>query len=300
MKRQPVLLMMAYGGPSSISEVEQYYTDIRRGHPPDPPQLKELQDRYTAIGGNSPLTQITLQQAKLLEERLNIKIYIGMKHWHPYIRETVEKISRSGATEVIAMVMAPHYSSMSIADYYNRLQRAVSEINPSLQITMIERWGDNQIFIDSLCERLEAGRQALASPKWDEIEVLFTAHSLPKRILSEGDPYQNELIQTASLAASKLHLPNWELVFQSAGRTSDEWIGPDILQVLRELANKGKKNVLVAPIGFTADNLEILYDLDIEATRVAKNLGLNFKRIPTANTSQLFIDALENIVRQFI
>lgn len=297
---QQVVLLMAYGSPEAADDIEAYYTDIRRGHPPNAAQLKQLQDRYDAIGGKTPLLAITREQAKLLGQRLGVRTYVGMKHWHPYITEAVKEIAQSGASQIVALVLAPHYSTMSVADYGARLHRAVSEVDPRLKVTLIERWGDDPVFIDSVCERLDATRRSFPAPSWEDIEVVFTAHSLPERILKDGDPYHDELMQTCKLAASQLGLPRWRLAFQSAGRTADSWIGPDVLEELAVLAASGNKQVLVAPIGFTVDNLEILYDLDIEAAQAANDLGLIFKRIPGANATPRFIDALESVTRPFV
>jgi protoporphyrin/coproporphyrin ferrochelatase len=295
-----VVLLMAYGTPTTSADIEAYYLDIRRGRPPEPHQLKELQGRYAAVGGTTPLLKITEQQAAALERRIGVGVYIGMKHWQPYIRETVERISRSGAKHIVALALAPHFSTMSVADYARRLHQAVNEVDPKLQVTFIERWGSNSDFVDSICERLEAARTKFSAPSWDGIEVVFTAHSLPERILAAGDPYHEELLQTAQLVADRLAVPHWQLAFQSAGRTSDKWLGPDLLAQLRGLAKSGARRVIVAPIGFVTDNLEILYDLDIEAASLAGQLGMEFQRMPMANATAGFIDALASTVKPYI
>jgi len=300
MNNSQALLFLAYGSPDTSDDIEAYYTDIRHGHPPDAAALKVLQERYAAIGGKTPLLDITLKQAKLLEQRLGIKTYVGMKHWHPYIQEAVEQLASVGIKRIIALVMAPHYSVMSIGDYKARLYQTIAEIDSNIQVTFIERWGNNPVFIDSLSQRIETTRKKFPHPYWGDIEVIFTAHSLPIKILEVGDPYQNELIQTSKLAAAQLKIPQWRLSFQSAGRTRDTWLGPDILKELQTIADKGRKQVLVAPIGFTTDNLEILYDLDIQAAEVAKELGLTFKRIPSANTTARFMDALQDVIEPFV
>lgn len=294
------VLLLAYGTPEKPEDIAAYYTDVRRGNPPDAPLLKELQDRYAAIGGTTPLRKITEEQAKQLEKRLGIPVYIGMKHWHPYIKETVEQLAKAGIKKIVALVLAPHYSIMSIGDYKNRLSKAILETNSSIEFTLIEHWGDNPVFIDSVCQRVDATRKEFPTPDFNEIEVVFTAHSLPIKILGMGDPYQKQLMQTSELAAKRLRLPHWRMAFQSAGRTRDTWFGPDILTELKTLADEKKRQVLIAPIGFTTDNLEILYDLDIQAAQVAKDLKLIFKRIPCANATEPFIDALENVVTPFI
>ncbi|HVA97125.1 MAG TPA: ferrochelatase [Candidatus Acidoferrales bacterium] len=300
MHNSQAILLLAYGSPDTQDDIEAYYTDIRHGHPPDAAQLKELQNRYAAIGGKTPLLEITHKQSKLLEERLSTKTYIGMKHWHPYIPDAVKQIADSGAKQIVAIVLAPHYSMMSIGDYKARLHHAIEEVDPTIQVSLIKQWGDNQVFIDSLCERIETTRKSFPHPDWDDIEVVFTAHSLPMKILEMNDPYQKELLQTSTLAAAKLNLPHWRLSFQSAGRTRDTWLGPDILQELQTIKKEGGKQVLVAPIGFTTDNLEILYDLDIQAAESAKEQGITFKRIPSANVTPRFIAALQDVIEPYL
>ncbi len=299
-QHKPALLLMAYGTPGSSADIEAYYTDIRRGHPPTPAQLKELQDRYTAIGGTTPLRTITEAQAEQLAHLTGVKTYIGMKHWRPYIHDAVAEMSHDGITHIVALVLAPHFSSMSVADYRSRLHSAVAEIHPAVHVDSIERWGSNPVFIDSICDRLEETRTTYTKPDWDDIEVVFSAHSLPERILESGDPYRDELMETCKLVAGQLHIPHWRLAFQSAGRTDDAWIGPDILSEMRSLAAKRVTQVLVAPIGFVTDNLEILYDLDIQTAALAKELGIEFRRIPTANATRRFIEALSDVVAPYI
>lgn len=299
-KNTKVILLMAYGCPNRPDDILPYYTDVRRGRPPEEHLLQELEERYKAIGSKTPLLRITLQQAKKLEERLGVKTFVGMKHWSPYIKDAVLDIAQYGAKEIVALALTPQYSRMSVGDYKNRLQTAIEEIDPGLRITLIERWGDNPLYIDSLAKRIDANIKQLQDPSYNAVEVIFTAHSLPIRILSSGDPYYEELLFTASLVANKLNLPNWRLAFQSAGRTGDAWLGPDILEELTKLSLTRTKQVVVAPIGFVADNLEILYDLDIQAAEIAKDLGLVFKRIPTANATSRFIDALEDVVRPYL
>ena len=294
------ILLMAYGSPTTLNDVEAYYTDIRRGRPPTPELLEALKNRYIAIGGKTNLFDITLQQAKGLEQRSGLKTYVGMKHWHPYIRETIGEIANSGAREIVALGLAPHYSAMSIGDYIARVEKAIAEVDPGLHVTFVKGWGDDPQFIKSVCQRVEVTRSEFSAPAWDVTEVIFTAHSLPTDILKADDPYVDELKETARLVADQLHLPHWRLAFQSAGRTAHTWIGPDILEVLPTIKDTGRRQVLIAPVGFTADHLEILYDLDIEAADRAKQLDLEFKRIPSANATSAFIDALAHVIEPYV
>ena len=300
MKKVNAILLMAYGSPTTLNDVEAYYTDIRRGRPPTPELLEALKNRYIAIGGKTNLFDITLQQAKGLEQRSGLKTYVGMKHWHPYIRETIGEIANSGAREIVALGLAPHYSAMSIGDYIARVEKAIAEVDPGLHVTFVKGWGDDPQFIKSVCQRVEVTRSEFSAPAWDVTEVIFTAHSLPTDILKADDPYVDELKETARLVADQLHLPHWRLAFQSAGRTAHTWIGPDILEVLPTIKDTGRRQVLIAPVGFTADHLEILYDLDIEAADRAKQLDLEFKRIPSANATSAFIDALAHVIEPYV
>ncbi len=300
MHTKQALFLLAYGTPETAKDIEPYYTDIRHGHPPEAAQLYELQKRYQAIGGKTPLLTITREQARLLEQKLNIPVFIGMKHWHPYIADTVKNFTKKGITDIIALVLAPHYSIMSIGDYEKKLNLAIDTINPEIRVLFIKQWGDNPIFIDSLCQRIEETRKTFPCPDVADIEVVFTAHSLPIKILAMNDPYKNQLFQTCKLVAKKLRISHWRLSFQSAGRTRDTWLGPDILQEMKNISDSGIRQVLIAPIGFTTDNLEILYDLDIQARDAAKKAGLVLKRIPSANTTSRFIDALVNVITPYL
>ncbi len=294
------VLLMAYGSPTRLDDVEAYYTDIRRGRPPTPELLEALKSRYIAIGGKTNLLDITLQQAKGLEHRLGIRTYVGMKHWHPYIHETISEIAKSNVREIVALGLAPHYSAMSIGDYGTRVKKAIAEVDPRIHVTFIKGWGEDPQFIKSVRQRVEAMRNEFSAPTWDVTEVVFTAHSLPIDILTADDPYVDELKETAHLVADQLHLPHWRLAFQSAGRTTHTWIGPNILELLPTIKDTGRRQVLVAPVGFTADHLEILYDLDIEAAALAKQLDLEFKRIPSANATPAFIEALAHVIEPFV
>lgn len=295
------ILLMAYGTPRTKDEIEPYYTDIRHGHAPEPAQLEELQQRYAAIGGKSPLLEITTQQAQELQQRTGVKTYIGMKHWHPYLSETMESMKADGVTKLIALALAPHYTKMGMGGYIERLEKAREGTHADMEITYIERWGEDPVYINSICERIEAAKQAFTVPSFDAIEVIFSAHSLPKKILKDKDPYVEELTQTMELAAAQLSLPHYHFAFQSAGRTDDEWIGPDILDDLRVMQKKDeRRQVLVAPVGFISDHLEILYDLDIETAALANELGLEFRRTRSGNTTDTFIDALVHVVEPYL
>jgi ferrochelatase len=228
------LLVMHYGTPKSIDDVLPYYTHIRRGRPPEPEALQDLIDRYQAIGGPSPLTKISEDQAKLIQEGLSRRgiettLYIGAKHTHPFVGEAVEQMAKDGITEAVGMVLAPHFSTFSIASYREYALKAKEAHAPDLAISFLERWGELPALIDALGSRVAAQLEG-----WDPEEtlVIFSAHSLPKRIVGDGDPYPDELMTTSKLVAKKLDLPNWTFAYQSASTTGEPWLGPDILEVI--------------------------------------------------------------------
>ncbi len=300
---------MAYGTPNSLQEVEPYYTDIRGGRKPTPENLKELVARYQTIGGKTPLLEITMQQAHALQAQLGggYAVYVGMRHWHPYIAQAIQEIARDGLRRVIAVALAPHYSRFSIDGYIQRVRDAMRLQSVDLDVTFVESWNDHPLFLQSIAERMEQARLKFRRPRWEEIEVVFSAHSLPERILQSGDPYPQELRETCEGVARRLRLERWRFAYQSAGRTGEKWLGPDILDTLKDIAlavkanaptNDSRPQVLIAPIGFVADHLEVLYDIDVECASSAQRLGIEMHRIDSPNASPSFVAALAQVVRQ--
>ena len=290
--------MMAYGTPRDIDDVESYYTDIRGGRPPEPQQLEELQERYRAIGGRSPLLEITRAQAAGVQERVGIKAYLGMKHAPPKIADAIAEAAADGVERIVGLVLAPHYSAMSVGDYERRARLAATEAGWSGTIDMIESWHLEPGYVELLCERVDYAMRTLTKDVRRDSTVLFTAHSLPERILQTGDPYVQQLRETGEAVASKLSLPAWQIGWQSAGRTKDPWIGPDILEVIADLAAAGQRGVVVCPCGFVSDHLEVLYDVDIECKRAAAELGLELERTASPNDDPAFLDVLAGVVRR--
>lgn len=290
------LLVMHYGTPKSIDDVLPYYTHIRRGRPPTPEALQDLVDRYQAIGGPSPLTKISEDQAALIQAGLakrgiDAKLFVGAKHTHPFVGEAVEQMAAEGISEVVGLVLAPHYSSFSIASYRDYAEKARDQHAPSMSLKFIERWGTLPALIDGLSDRV-----AVKLDGWDmdETLVIFSAHSLPQRIMAEGDPYPEELMETSRLVADKLEIPHWTFAYQSASTTGEPWLGPDILDVIA--TNAGLyKNVLCCTVGFVSDHLEVLYDLGIEARDKCAELSLNFRRVDTINADETIMDALAGL-----
>ena len=292
------ILMMAYGTPKDIDDVESYYTDIRGGRPPTPELLEELKARYRAIGGKSPLLEIARAQAAGVEERVGVRTYLGMKHAAPKIADAVARIASDELDRVAGLVLAPHYSAMSVGDYARRARLAAEEHDWTGTIDMIESWHLEPGYIDFLCERLDYAIRTLTKDVRRDTTVVFTAHSLPERILRTGDPYADQLRETGQAVADRLNLQSWQIGWQSAGRTKDPWIGPDILEVIEQLAEAGRRGVVVCPCGFVSDHLEVLYDVDIECKVRAGELGLELERTASPNDDPAFLDVLATVVRR--
>ncbi len=301
-KDRIAVLLMAYGTPNSLEEIEPYYTDIRGGRKPSPENLHELVERYERIGGRTPLLDITRKQAQALQEQLGdeFRVYVGMKHWHPYIAEAIEEIVQDGHQRVIALALAPHYSRFSIDGYIQRVREAIQKSGAPLDITFVESWNDHPLFLKAVAEKMEAARREFGDVQWDDIQVIFSAHSLPERILQSNDPYPRELEETCEGVAKLLGLKKWRFAYQSAGRTGEKWLGPDILATLDQVAAEGCRRVLIAPIGFVADHLEILYDIDVECAERARAWEMEMRRIESPNANPTFIAALADIVREHL
>jgi ferrochelatase len=302
--QRTAVVLMAYGTPRSKEEILPYYTDIRRGRPPTDEQLQDLTNRYEAIGGLSPLKQLTEDQRDALQNELNsisphqFQVFLGLKHASPFIEETVAEVVELGYKKIVGLVLAPHYSSYSIGQYMDRV-RAVAE-PAGITVSGIDSWAREEAFIDFLANDM---REKLASLP-ERTKVLFTAHSLPQRIIDGGDPYPEELRATAELVAEKVGLTrwsDWSIAWQSAGRTPEPWIGPDILEVIDSFAAQSASDepidgVLVSACGFVADHLEVLFDLDIEASKHAESHGIAFARTACVNANPSVMAALARSV----
>ncbi|HEX6262826.1 MAG TPA: ferrochelatase [Actinomycetota bacterium] len=284
------VLVMAYGTAAGPDDIERYYTDIRGGRPPSPELLEELRVRYAAIGNRFPLTEITEAQAAGVERELGegLRAFVGMKHSPPFIPETVEKMAADGIDRAVGIVMAPHYSRMSIGGYVERVEKAEAPI----EVDVIESWHTHPAYLEVLADRV---RRALDTLPEDPL-VVFTAHSLPARIVGEGDPYPDQLRQTADAIAERLGLAHHTTGWQSAGRTPEPWLGPPLEELIPEVA-KEHAAILVVPCGFVSDHLEILYDLDVEARGIAEREGIAFARTESLNAEPDFVAALATIVR---
>jgi ferrochelatase len=282
------VVLMAYGSPERLADVPAYYADIRGGRPIRPELLDDLVERYRRLGieEQSPLNAITEETRAALERELgDVPVFTGMKHWTPRIAEAAERALATGAEIVGGLVLAPHYSSMSIAGYRRQLEEARAG---RAQLAFVESWHDDPGFVDLLADRVRG----------TEAHVVFTAHSLPERILSEGDPYKSQLLETSQLVAERAALRDWSFSFQSESETGEPWLGPDILDHLEDLHQRGVREVLVCPVGFVADHLEIRWDLDHEARDKADELGMQFARVELPNAEPAFVAVLAGLVRR--
>jgi protoporphyrin/coproporphyrin ferrochelatase len=288
------VLLMAYGTPGHRDEIEAYYTDIRRGRPPTAEQLEDLVRRYDALGGTSPLAARTEAQRAGLQAALDrraparYEVVLGLKHASLKVEEAVADLAHRGFTQIIGLVLAPHYSTRSIAEYLGRAREEAAK-QEGVTIRGIDTWHDEPAYIAFLARGVRAKLAELPA----DTKVVFTAHSIPQRAVAEGDPYADQLLNTATLVAAAVGLAShqWMTGWQSAGRTPEPWLGPDILAVLDELATTNA-GALVCPCGFVADHLEVLFDLDIEASARATAAGLAFARTPSMNDDATVLDAL--------
>jgi protoporphyrin/coproporphyrin ferrochelatase len=292
------VLLMAYGSPDRLDQVEAYYTDIRRGNPPPPELLAELIERYEAIGGGSPLSSIVERQRVALEVALarrgvSLPVYAGMRHIEPRIGTIVEGMAADGVERFVAIALAPQRSS-NAAGYRRAVEATLATIGDDApSYVFVESWHDEPRFIEALAASTSEALARFPSP--EGVRVMFTAHSLPARVVAEGDRYPDELAATARLVAGRLGLERYEFAFQSAGRTGEPWLGPDLRDEIRRLAAAGVTGLVVCPVGFVADHLEVLYDIDIEAQAVARGAGVRLERARSMNDDPTFIAGLADI-----
>jgi len=290
------VLLMAYGGPGKLADVEPYLMDVRGGRATKPQLVEEIRTRYARIGGGSPILGHTRAQAAGVERVLGkrFRTYVGMRHWHPYIKDTVDEIRRGGHDRLVGVVMAPHYSSMSVGAYEKKLLDAIAG-EPPIETALVRSWWDNPSFLDAVAQNVTQALQRFPRPK--DVQVVFTAHSLPQKILAAGDPYTVEFGNSCEAVARRLRLPDWHVAYQSAGATADPWLGPAAADVITDLARAGSDSVLLVPIGFVCDHVEILYDIDIEYQALAKRVGVQIERTDSLNDSPGLIAAVADVVR---
>jgi protoporphyrin/coproporphyrin ferrochelatase len=312
------VLAMAYGTAAGPGDVERYYTDIRGGRTPSTEHVEELKARYAAIGNRFPLLETTRRQAENLERELNAnargrryRVYLGMKHSHPFIAEGVEGMRSDGIHRAVGLVLAPHWSGMSVETYVERVEKALADGGPSF--SFVRHWYDHPLFLDLLAARVSEALSRLGPEEREGAVVIFSAHSLPTRAVEDRSlrckhcercpdhcRYVEQLARTAELVAARAAVPSYRIAWQSAGRTADPWWGPSVEDMIREVAAAGHNAVVVCSAGFVADHLETLYDLDIEARQVARDSGIAFERTDMPNDDPTFIKVLEAVVREHV
>jgi ferrochelatase len=300
--KKPVgVLVMSYGTPESMERIEAYYTHIRRGHPPTPEQLADLTARYRAIvGGVFPLRENTDRQTAALQRTLDERAgagafacYQGLKHASPFIEDGVAAMAKDGIEEAVGLVLTPQYSAMSVGGYMKRAREEADR--QGIRLIPVQRYHLHPELIDALAKRVKAGLDRFGEHRDDAI-VLFSAHSLPAVILEMKDPYPEELLETSRAVAAVAGVARWQFTWQSAGRTGQPWLGPDILETIGRLGEEGARRLLVAPVGFVSDHLEVLYDIDIEARNFAEARGIRLERIAMLNDDPQFMSALADTV----
>jgi protoporphyrin/coproporphyrin ferrochelatase len=295
------VLLMAYGGPDKLEDVRPYLLDVRNHRPTSDEIVHEITERYEQIGGRSPIRELTQQEAAGIEKSLNDlagkgerwKAWVGMRHWHPFIKDVLAEMEQAGVERAIGLVMAPHYSYMSIGAYFKRVEDAGSRV----EIEPVTSWKLNPGYLDALHDRIADALERFPAEARNDVPIIFTAHSLPERILERNDPYPDELRATVDALVERLPGREWHWAYQSAAMTADPWLGPDAGEVLEQLHAQGKKHILICPIGFVCEHVEILYDIDIEYQQLAEKLGVHLERIEMLNDHPDMLAGLAQVVR---
>ncbi|MGH3133030.1 MAG: ferrochelatase [Gaiellaceae bacterium] len=300
--RLPVgVLVMAYGGPESLDEIPGYLADIRAGRPTPREVVAEITENYRAIGGRSPLSDISRRQVEALAERLGAgyRCYLGMRHWSPWIEEVVGEMAADDVTHAVGLVLAPHFSALSVARYQQKVADGLDLYRERIDFAHVPSYHDAPGLVEAFARRVEQGLARWSEDERDRVHVVFSAHSLPERVLAGGDPYDDQCRETARLVAERAGLPpeRWSWSYQSAGRTAEPWAGPDLGEHLEELAASGVRDVVAVPVGFVSDHVEILFDVDVRARAVADRLGMRFERPPALNDDPVFVESLADLVR---
>jgi ferrochelatase len=293
------VILMAYGTPRTLEEVEAYYTNIRGGRRPPDADLQNLVERYRAIGGTSPLIRITESVCEKLEQALRAggsetRVYMAMKHSRPFISDVVRRVADDGMDQALAIALAPHYSTMSVGSYLLAVDVANDSLPKKMRVDRVLSWHEHPKLIEAWAARVASASAGLT----DDYSLIFSAHSLPESILAHHDPYRDQLLETSKLVAEAVGRSGWTFAFQSASHTSEPWLGPDILEHLQSLYEVGRRSFLIAPVGFVSDHLEILYDIDVECRTWAEDLGVQLRRCQSLNDSPEFIECLLALVTE--
>ncbi len=310
------ILLLAFGGPSSLDEIESFLTSVMAGREPSPEQLAKVTEKYGLIGGCSPVTKITFEQAKLLEEKLNFsekkyrgmnrsgsyRVYVGFAHSRPTIKETVKKIVSDKIEKVVVLSLAPYYSKVTTAAYIEKLRTAIKEIQLTSDISIAGHLGNYPLYLNVVIDKIEEGLKQFSSQEQKNLYIIFSVHSIPQRFIDQGDPYLEQVKTSINSILKISSYPRWNLAFQSRGSSAssgeEKWLEPEVKEKIDELAKNGVKNILLVPLSFISENIETLYDIDIIYKKYAEEKGLKFIRTSCLNTSPKFISALSNIVSE--
>ncbi len=290
------VLLLAHGAPDQLEDIPKFLLNVRGGRSLPEPVVKEITHRYSLIGGGSPLLRLTTLQAEALAKLIAHPVYVGMRNWNPFIPEAVRRLSKDGARRVVAVCLAPQNSRTSIGLYRKYLMDAVEQVRPGLVVEFVESWHDHPGLIVAFRERAAAALLAARQETGGPVPVVFTAHSVPERTIAEGDPYERPVRETAALVAGATGLIEYRVAFQSQGMTAEKWIGPTVESQIDELAQAGCKNVLLVPVGFVSDHVEILYDIDVLFRDYGKARGVTVRRSESLNASPKFASALASLV----
>ncbi|MFO0774217.1 MAG: ferrochelatase [Nitrospiraceae bacterium] len=303
-QRPTAILLMAMGGPDSLANVEPYLKEVRGGRPTSPELVHEIQERYRQTGGKSPVLEITRQVARQLEQQLNgpggerYRVFVGLRHWRPFIKDAFAELMDDLPDQVIGICMAPQYSTMSIGAYIKAVEDAKALVHDRAPVSYVQSWHRHPKLIAAIAANVQRGLELFPADRRTSVPIVFTAHSLPERILEMKDPYPDEVRGTMDAVCAIVRPSIARLAFQSQGRTSEQWIGPSIESVVDELAAEGHREILVAPVGFLCDHVEVTYDLDIELKARAQVAGVRLERIPMLNASSALVDTLADVVQQ--
>jgi protoporphyrin/coproporphyrin ferrochelatase len=296
------VLVMAYGAPESLEEIPGYLADIRLGRPTPRAVVEEVTENYRAIGGRSPLLEVSRMQAGALAAELgdDFRCYLGMRHWAPWIEEVVGEMVEDGIEHAVGLVLAPQFSALSVARYQQRVADGLELARGRIAFEHVSSYHDAPGLIEAFSARVEEGLARWPETECERVHVVFSAHSLPERVLASGDPYGRQCLETAALVADRAGIPDarWSWAYQSEGRTPEPWAGPDLGEHLEELAARGVRDVVSVPVGFVSDHVEILFDVDVKARAVADRLGMRLERPPSLNDDSRFIGALAGLVRE--
>ena len=287
---------MAHGAPDRLGDIPQFLLNVRAGRGLPEKAVHEIIQRYASIGGSSPLLRITTQQAEALARALGLPVYVGMRNWNPYIEEAVRKLAEDGADRVVAVCLAPHHSRTSIELYRSHLSQAVDKVAPHLQVEFVENWHDHADLVAAFTEKISAALAGAEAESGRPVPVVFTAHSVPVKTIAEGDSYESQVKETAQLLAQAVGLKEYWVAFQSQGMTPEPWLGPSVESRIDEFAAQGIRQVLLAPIGFVSDHVEVLYDIDVAFRKYGQKKGVSVVRPESLNASPILIRCLASSV----